>query len=151
MDIKHDSEHSNIILEQYKLCVEMADRVSQRRLETNKFYTTLLSLIIALLSLTISLNDSKFSVFTLPISILGIFLSWVWSTNIKSYRHLNKGKFQVILELEKQLPWPCFKNEWDILKKEKYKEITKVELFIPCIFMSIFAILIVLSIVSAIL
>ena len=35
--------------EQYKLYVEMADRVSQRRDQSNRFYVTLVSALVALL------------------------------------------------------------------------------------------------------
>ena len=38
-------------LEIYKLHAEMADRVTQRRLQTNRFYISLLTGLIALLSL----------------------------------------------------------------------------------------------------
>ena len=36
-------DDNGIIIEQYKLYVEMADRISQRRAESNKFFITLLS------------------------------------------------------------------------------------------------------------
>ncbi len=42
-----------IILEEYKLYVEMADRVSARRIETNKFYITLLTALLAILTLVV--------------------------------------------------------------------------------------------------
>lgn len=44
-------KHSDHLLEQYKLYVEMTDRVSQRREQSNRFYVTLVAAIVALLIL----------------------------------------------------------------------------------------------------
>ncbi|MCK4735084.1 MAG: hypothetical protein KAT65_21710, partial [Methanophagales archaeon] len=44
------------LLEQYKLYVEMADRISTRRAQTNRFYISLLSGLLALLSIVVGRN-----------------------------------------------------------------------------------------------
>ena len=41
-------EYNNHLLEQYKLYVEMADRVSQRRDQSNRFYVTIVSALAAI-------------------------------------------------------------------------------------------------------
>lgn len=48
---------------------------------------------------------------------------------------MNSGKFKVIHEMEKQLPFPCYVREWDILDSgnnhKNYLPYTKIEKFIP--------------------
>jgi hypothetical protein len=125
----------NLLFEQYKLYVEMMDRTSGRRAETNKFYITLLSALLAFMTFVlrrqfyVQYEDLVIAVF----SILGMILNWVWHSNIQSYKQLNSGKFKTIHQMESELPFECFKREWDILKATNYKQITKGEQTIPMI------------------
>ena len=48
---KYGDNYQAHLLEQYKLYVEMADRISQRREQSNRFYAGLVSAIVALLVL----------------------------------------------------------------------------------------------------
>lgn len=126
-------------LEQYKLYVEMADRVSARRAETNKFYISLISALLAFLIFVVSREIIKeyIDIIIIAFSLLGLILNASWFVNIRSYRQLNSGKFKVIHEMENQLPFPCYTKEWEILghgkDSKQYRKLTKVELFIPFI------------------
>ncbi|ETR66488.1 MAG: hypothetical protein OMM_12738 [Candidatus Magnetoglobus multicellularis str. Araruama] len=66
---------------------------------------------------------------------MGIVLNYVWYINIKSYRQLNSGKFEIIQQMEKQLPFQCYSDEWKLLGKgkdsEKYRQLTKIESDVP--------------------
>jgi len=126
-----------VLLEQYKIYVEMADRISARRSNTNNFYITLLTALLLLLS-TIS-EKNMFSDFQMPIvlmvSFLGIALCYIWHNNIQSYRQLNRAKFKIIQEMEKKLPFHCYTEEWDLLGKgedsKKYLQLTAIESHVP--------------------
>ena len=82
------------------------------------------------------------------IGALGVLLSISWCIVIHSYRQLNSGKFQVLHDLEKELPYSFFKREWDLLHKGKdrrrYWKLTVVENFLPLMFSLIFTCLTVL-------
>ena len=68
------------------------------------------------------------------ISAFGILLCYTWRRNIKSYKQLNSGRFKVIVEIEKELPFPSFTEEWKYLKRgsgETYTRLTEVEQQIP--------------------
>jgi hypothetical protein len=124
------------LLEQYKLYVEMADRISNRRAQTNRFYVSLLSGLLALLSIVVGRNifsDFQTIAFSV-ISVLGLTLCALWNINIRSYRQLNSGKFKVIHEMEQCLPFPCYNREWEILGEEqeskKYLQLTRVEQYV---------------------
>ena len=55
--------------------------------------------------------------------------------NIRSYRQLNSGKFQVIHELEKKLPFACYDREWSLLgggqDGQTYLQLSRVEQYLP--------------------
>jgi hypothetical protein len=129
------------LLEQYKMCVEMADRISTRRSQANSFYISLLSAPPALLTLVVDkqpFSESR-NVLFLFIAIFGLTSCFVWYANIQSYKQLNSAKFNVINEMENFLPFPCFVREWEVLtaeklKRKEYKQLTSVEKFIPLIF-----------------
>ena len=111
-------------LEQYKLYVHMADKVSERRIQANTFYITLLTGLFALLSIVVErglLSNVQAYLFT-AVGMLGILLCFIWFINIRSYRQLNTGKFKVIHEMEQHLPFPCYAREWEILKEGRERK-----------------------------
>jgi hypothetical protein len=121
------------ILEQYKLYVEMADRISQRRQAANRFYISLLSGLGGLYLLLEKILETQPS--TIIWAVLTIIISLLWWLNIHSYRQLNTGKFKVIHEMEQQLPFACYDKEWDYLGRGKrnrlYRKLSKVEGYVP--------------------
>jgi len=134
---KYGQKFNEHLLEQYKLYVEMADRISERRMQTNKFYISLLSGLLALLSILVSVGKLNQTLIFVIVSLLGIALCILWHINIRSYRQLNSGKFKVIHEMEQFLPFPCYDREWEVLgegkEKTKYLQLTRVEKYIPVI------------------
>ena len=130
------------LLEQYKLWVEMADRISVRRGQANTFYISLLSAILTLLSLIIDKNIvvGSASVLLFFTSIAGLALCLTWYANIQSYKQINSLKFKVINEIEQYLPFACYSREWEILEekqkngKKQYIRLTGIEKIVPLIF-----------------
>lgn len=130
----------NELLEMYKLHVEMADRVSQRREGANRLFVTLLSAIVILMAAVM-----RFGQGTMPTNLVfvvlaatGFSLAAAWYVTIRSYRQLNSGKFKVIHEMEERLPFSFYKREWELLEegnnRGKYWKLTVVETFGPIIF-----------------
>jgi hypothetical protein len=130
------------LLEQYKLYVEMADRVSNRRAQTNQFYVSVISALLGIVTIASSIVGNQILTSTklsntafLAVSLLGLFLCTIWFINIFSYRQLNSGKFQVIHEIEQWLPYACYDREWIVLGKgrdvRKYLPLTHVEQYVP--------------------
>jgi len=134
-----DSEErsTELLLEQYKLYVEMTDRTSARRAEMNKFYISVLAGLLAVVSVVIekSIFANAQDMVFIAIALLAILLCVVWTVNIRSYRQLNSIKFNVIHEMEKDLPFSCYGREWGILQNDKngksYLRLTLVEQFVP--------------------
>jgi hypothetical protein len=136
-------KYQNAILEQYKLYVEMADRVSARRALANTFFLTL--------------NTSVFSVVGIIWSIMPVVTSWwlvvpllallaecaAWYYLVRSYRQLNTAKYQVVGALEERLPAsPYWRAEWVALgegrNRSKYWPLTHLEQWIPVTFAAIY-------------
>lgn len=146
-----DSSKSDLI-EQYKLFVEMADRVSSRRADANRFYITLLSGILAVAAFVL---EGKYfiqnqNVILFMVSAFGILICLFWALNLRSYRQLNSGKFQVIHEMEQQLTFRCYDREWEVLgegkDQKKYSPLTHVEIYVPATIATIYFVLLIYSI-----
>jgi hypothetical protein len=132
-------------LELYKLAVEMADRVSARRAVANSFFLTVNTGLVALLG---SQNLRWY------VAAAGILFTFTWWSLLKSYRELNRAKFDVILEMEARLPVRVYGDEWDRLRREPvrftlrpdglrpylatYRELGQTERVVPCLFALIY-------------
>ena len=123
------------IMEQYRLYVESADKVSQLRANANSFYITVNTLLLAFLGMKYHEIDECF---LYVILFAGVLLSIVWFLNIRYYRALNTAKFKVIHILESKLPFQPYVSEWEFLKngesKKCYVPISHVEKCVPIIF-----------------
>jgi len=105
------------VLKQYRLAVERADAVSDRRASMNEFYLVLSSVILSVAGVGIggTLAESP----AIPpklapwISIAGAVVSIAWLAGIYSANQLNRAKFYVINRLEEQLPAAVFSVEWN--------------------------------------
>jgi hypothetical protein len=134
-----DKEASQQYLELYKLTVEMADRVSARRATANAFFLTVNTALLAFVS-SGSLNELRL------VALAGIALSATWAVLLKSYRDLNSAKFEVIINMEKNLEAHVFADEWESLKEKRskgwrrwYAEFGTVERLVPLIFAALYA------------
>jgi len=147
--LDEDKGNEKILFEQYKLYVKMADEVSNRRRnDMNKFYVILTTSLISILQIIVSTHEisTGVSVIIIAIFIIFIFINYVWIINIKSYSTLNSGKFDVINEIENDLPVKGFSIEWDLLQLYNYNELTKVEKIVPKAIIYILTIVIILII-----
>ena len=129
-------------LEIYKLHVEMADRVSQRREGANRLYVALLSammlLMVAVLRFGVDMTviPVEYVVAVLMAAVLSLSASWF--IVIRSYRQLNTGKFVILSQLEEKLPFAFYKLEWQNLgegrDRSSYWQLTVVETSLPIVF-----------------
>ncbi len=137
----NEDQYRDHVLEQYKLYVEMADRISSRRDIANTFFLTLNGAALGsagvLIEKGFGFTEKWALFFPLLVLLLGCFF---WNRLINSFRQLNGVKFYVVGELEMRLPAsPYRKAEWETLLKEGkdrkvYWPLTHVEAKIPWIF-----------------
>ena len=142
------------LLEQYKLYVEMTDRISARRHTTNVYFLTIHSTIVTTASILAN-NSVEFQsnyLALIPL-ITTLILCALWGWLLQSYRKINETKFKVIGMMEKQLPYsPYWQAEWTELgfgnNRRKYYPISNIETFIPILF-AVFYVIIWINLVLA--
>jgi len=135
---EYGNEFQGHLLEQYKLYIELTDRVSNRRMQANHFYISILTGLLVFISFFKEKNllvFNSFDVILFSFGILGIFLCFLWNININSYKQLNKLKFIIIHDMENMLPFPCYKREWDKVSDTNYIRLTMIEKYVPKIMM----------------
>jgi hypothetical protein len=134
------AEETSLLLEQYKIYVEMADRVSARRGTTNAFFLTLNSAIFSAIGFVWGRDPHPTSSWILifPMFVfVGQSLAWFWL--VRSYRQLNGAKYAVIGAMEERLPAsPYWAAEWKALGYGKnpalYWPFTNLEQWLPLLF-----------------
>ena len=135
--------YDNAVLEQYKLYVEMADRVSARRGLTNSFFLTLnTGIVTAIVTLVAAVHEvpagGKAWWLAIPlVAILGQCYAWFYL--VRSYRLLNSAKYRVVGALEERLPAsPFWRAEWWELgegrDRARYWPLSHIEQWIPVLF-----------------
>ena len=119
----HYAEH---MFEQYKLYVEMTDRISSRRHTTNAFFLSINTALIALVGLAADrafMESPQF--WGLVVSITGLVICYTWFRLIRSYKLINTGKFSVIHAIESWLPISPYKTEWELLSRGEEPKLYK--------------------------
>jgi hypothetical protein len=134
---------SSTVLEQYKLYVEMADRVSARRGAANTFFLTLNTAAVSAIGILWSghLRESRWILGFLFGGLIIQCLAWFWL--LRSYRQLNTAKYAVVGALEERLPAsPYWAAEWIALGEGKdparYWPLSHLEQSIPVLFAVIY-------------
>ena len=146
-----NEKYQDHLLDQYKLFVEMADRISSRRQTANSFFLSINTALIGLLGY-FGVNDSPQlgNSFNWIIAIAGITLSYLWYEIIQSHRNLNTAKFNVIHKIEKFLPLSLYEAEWEAVGRGKnsklYLPFTRVEKGVPWVFVILHSMVLLLSV-----
>jgi len=139
------------LLEQYKLYVESAEKVSERRVSANNYLLTVNAFLVTLYGV---LAASPYrSVWVILVPIAGVLVSLTWFQIIVSYRNLNSVKFKVIHEIEQYLPAALFEYEWQKAEEGRgkaYRPLTHLEQWVPLVFIALYASLAILMAWTAI-
>lgn len=141
-----------VVLDLYKVAVEQVDRISARRATANSYFLTINTGLTALVGLLAAAADGSSKDLPRPDDValmatagVGATLALTWWLLLRSYRDLNRAKFQVITEIEaSHLPVKIFGREWEILKadeplpwwKGRYAELGFVERVVPLLFLA---------------
>lgn len=126
-------------LDQYKLYLELLDRISERRQNANSFFLGINTGVCALIGYLFSKEtDLELRSLLWVVPIAGGLLSYFWYRLVKSYRDLNSAKFSVVHLLEQRLPVAPYAAEWVALGEgkdsKKYTPFTHMEIWVPASF-----------------
>jgi hypothetical protein len=134
------------VFRHYKLMVQTSESLISRRQGTNTFFITLNGALLTAIGLFVrnGYDPRSHGLVIAILCVTGIVISWAWRTLLISFGQLNKGKFAVILRLEKVLGTATFDAEWEALDrgedKRTYRSFTKSESRIPIAFSIIYAV-----------
>lgn len=150
-------EWRSTLFEQYKLFVEMADKISERRHNTNSFFLTGNTLFITIFGALIAFDNSSpgrsgisvtqlrenpaLGIIAISVAIAGILLCAIWWSLIMRYRNLNHQKFTIIHQLENHLPTKPYMAE-EKVPTGNFKGLTKAEQFTPLVFAILYMVII---------
>jgi hypothetical protein len=133
------AEYIPHLLDQYRLAVEMANFISERRSQANKFFMSINSTLIgvgAVVSGYLTIFGATLWIWL--ISAVGLLMTYYWYRIVESYDQLNTGKFLVIHEIETKLPLAISHSEWKALGEGEneglYRPFTRTEILIPRLF-----------------
>jgi len=141
----YGSEYKMHLFEQYKLYVEMADRISARRMQANSFFIGVHTALITAFTVLMKEKVLSASIVGLAPFIAVVLLCFVWWRVVYSYKQLNSVKFKVVHALEQMLPVAPYDAEWSALgsgnNKKLYLPLTHIENYVPICFGFLYAIL----------
>ena len=144
----YGAEYGAHLIEQYKLYVEMADRVSQRRMIANSFFVSVHTALIAAFVVLISSHILSATILGSAPFVAVLLLCFLWWRTIVSYGQLNSAKFSVVHDIEKYLPLSPYEAEWKAVGEGKnprlYRPVTHIENWIPLCFALLYLLLAVL-------
>ena len=136
---QYGENYESHCLEIYKLFVEMADRISQRRQAANSFFLSINTAVIGAVSYVGFGEKANLDpAFYVMVAVAGLVLCFLWFSLILSYKSMNTHKFIVIHQIEQSLPLAPYDEEWEVAGKGKdwtrHIPFTRIEMFIPCVF-----------------
>jgi hypothetical protein len=132
------------LFEQYKIYVGSVEKVSDRRVLANNCLLTVNAFLAVLYGLFAGHSQNSAWLVLLP--VVGVLVSLVWYRIIASYRNLNAIKFQVIHELEQKMPAALYDYEWFKAEEGRgkaFRPLSHLELWLPRIFVLLYALLII--------
>jgi len=133
--------YNSMLMSQYKLYVEVADRVSARRSIAHTFFLTFHAVIISALGLTLNNNHDINSLGMLAFPLLGLLvLCYAWWRLVQYFRRVTRAKQHVIAELETRLPTRSFwRAEVKAMSKDNpYNPLKRMEVTLPFVFAGIY-------------
>lgn len=139
-------------IEIYKLHVQQANNISNRRTTTNRFYLLVMSALTVIFSALLRNLDklpkdlvdiASVEWIIVSLGVLGITLSWIWCLSINAYLRVNSRKYKALNQLEDVLEYKFFKSEaaflGEIEKGTTYWQRSLIELTTPGLFFLFFA------------
>lgn len=135
LNAKNSEKYYDILLQQYKIMIDTSERLMERRLNTSNLYTTLCSTLLTLSSASLAVSFDISGIVFFVAGLIIFFLSLNWSNLLVSYEMNNAGKYEVINNIECNLPANMFDCEYRYNTFNGIKSYSSREKQLPQIFM----------------
>lgn len=144
---EYGNNYKEHLFEQYRLYIESAEKISDRRQNANNYFLAINTALISFLTLSFDAElFKKIVIFRIILGVIGILICAIFWFLLRSYKQLNSGKFKIIHKIEQNLPLALYDSEWKILGEGKnrklYYPFSHIELWIPWAFGIVYAVLI---------
>jgi hypothetical protein len=96
----------------------------------------------------IAVGAARKAVWLWAIPAAGALVSVAWASLLTSYRKLNRAKFEVIKQLEADLPIPPFMREQEAYRRDRRWSLSSIETLIPICFVLLYALLLGAAVVT---
>ena len=131
-------DEQKIKFEQYRDYTASAEKNSDRRGECMKLFVKLNSVYLVFIGVAFGLLDDRrrFAALLL-VCIVGLLSAGLFALKLFSYKRLNSAKYQVIQEMEQDLPFSSYTDEWNVLgggkDKRKYVPVSHIDVIIAVV------------------
>ena len=133
MILDESAKDRELLFETYKLHAELAERVASLRESLNKLYSGMVASIVAASVLLHRLAPDAGEIWVLP--ILGIVVSLAWMFSLHSVTGRLSAKHQVLVSLEKSLPFNFLDRENKEFDKCRFVRRKHTGLLMPVAFL----------------
>ncbi len=139
------------LLELYKFYQATAEKVSDRRAQANSWMLSVNTALVGVYGYfdkVKGLAHDPVTVWVWGIPLAGLLICMAWLALLSSYRKLNKAKYQLLQDMEKDLSVALFTRERDIYKGLRRRSLTRIEVYVPWGFMALYVALCVVNVSS---
>lgn len=138
-----NEQYNSLLIEQYRIYIELTDRTNIRRIVTNLFFLVFNLVIVGIVALAVSNNMSLHNP---PSPVLvaipyfaGLVFCYAWWKIIRFFRHHIQIKNSIVPSLERRLPSRVWLTEEYIAEaKGSFKPIRVLEIYMPFVFMALY-------------
>ncbi len=133
-ELKYGSNYRNDLLEQYKMYVELTDRLNGRLQQSNSFFLTLNIAAIGAIGY-VHLGHDADSLSTLVtlsltiISYLSVIICANWIGSIRLYKNIAVRRFEVIRTIEERLPLALFCTEFKLFERQVLEQVLRQSMY----------------------
>lgn len=129
-------------LAMFELYLGTAETVGDRRSQANAWMLSVNSAIVGLYGYLqtdkLAVPTGQRAIWFWAIPAAGIIVCASWTVLLTSYRKLNRAKFTVLQEIEKDLPLQPFKRERDVYTADHRRSLSYIETAIPSCFVLLY-------------
>lgn len=132
------------LIEMFKLYLDTAERVSDRRAQANAWMISVNGALCTLYGVLergrAFVGGSDLTGGLWVILAAGVLICVAWASLVASYRQLNAAKFNVLQEIEKELEFPLFAREQALYRDTARLSLSRIERWIPWVFVGLYSI-----------
>jgi hypothetical protein len=135
--------------EEYKLCDERVQRLSERRQAASQTYlsiNTVIFSVFAFLTKDAGINGKNMAFISVPLCCVGILACIIWLKIISDFKKIIGWHYEQLRELEKDLPdqRPIYNMEWERFfkpgKRQDFLSFSRLEGYLPRMIIALYII-----------